>query len=662
MFELNYGAVPTSRTDCLARVLDCGDDNRGSISAICEPDLTIDGNSSLASSENYTNCKICGGFANFLCSRDSRAGWFCSFCNAYNELGNIPLSSSYLKHLGTAAVPTHSKFAIIIDLNCEFEENLDALKMLQFGSVQSLALITIEDGSVTIHTDGSHITVDAESSSCISHLKKLDTEWFIAKYGLLVRKIWTDQISFGAKLAELLCQRTRSKKRCRRNTALAIFLAQCLNPSQSIAFVFGPCTVAPGKVISMDRKNHIRQHRNIEEDKDVKYWKPSREFYNKMSKSLKFAPCTVFVASMDQVGIWEMRSCLNNFIQYESFNDRNFIYDWQAYIQGKGCYEITRIVIKTSNKLLLNGIFGPVSSLKDKDTHVSDTPKGFGGSGTFRYKGPSSNLPSILISLSVDTSRSAAEALQEMPDKFSFQMECYYKHLNQEYVSVETKFIPSTTLPGEHLLTQNFHWDIMAGSIMKKISFAVLFQGKFYDYDLRWWTLEIVKLLKSLNAIDVPGIKSLQEVTYFMQRSTLLRKRNTSPDEWIVYHWTILYSPLSHIFKMVRPQVYSTTGLIQNTTDILNYAEPLLVDGGNVLVVRDTSVGDSRVDSLKAAADTIYHDGSRFPKPWYRETKPGASQDRFVIARLGLTAEHSLHSDDLTLDKYMALFKSKSTA
>ncbi|CDO93189.1 unnamed protein product [Kluyveromyces dobzhanskii CBS 2104] len=661
MIELNYGAVPTSRTDSLARLLDCGDDNRGSISAICESDLTIHDELALQQSVNYTACENCGGFVNYLCSRDFRKGWFCSFCNSYNESGDIPSSLSYSKQLGIASSGTNSKAVVIIDLNCEFAEDLKALKRLQFSDVDSWALITIGNGTVTVHSDQQSITIDAESSSMLSHLKKFDTEWFNDKYRLSNQNIWTDQTTFRAKVHTLLPQQNNKKKRCKRNVALAIFLASCLKPQRSIGFVFGPGTVAPAKVISLDKKNHIRQHRNIEEGKDLKYWKNAIDFYRKMSESGSFVPCSLFIASMDQAGVWEMKPCLNNVVQYESFDDFNFEYDWLSYIGKQGCYVISQISLKCSSKLLVNGIFGPVSATKSYDTNVSDTPKGFGGSATFRYKGPNSSLPSLVVSLCIDTARNTADALQEMPDKFSFQTEIYYKYKNREFVAVETKFIPSTALPGDHSLTRNFHWDIMAGSIMKRISFEILFKNKFYDYNLSWWTLEMIKLLKQLQAIQIPNLEPLKVLTYFIQRSSLLQKRNTSPDQWIIYHWTILNSPLKHIFKMVKPEVRSKTMFIENTTSILNYVEPLIVDGGNFLVVRDTSPGHNTYDDLKKTAGAIFHDETRFPKPWYRETKPGDSQDRYAIARLGLISNHALRTDDLTLDQYMALFKPKNT-
>lgn len=663
MIELNYGAVPTSRTDTLARVLDCGDDNTGCISAICEPQLTIHEPMDFGSSVGILPCKDCSGYANYLSpkSPDGKAGWFCSFCNAFNETGVTPESGFYVKRLGSVNDLDPSRTVVIVDLNSEFENDISILKSLEFGTPLSLALVTIEDGSVSIHcSDFSRVIIDAESSKANSKLMKLDFNWFIVKYGLASSKFYMDNETFASKLTQLqFVNNPKSKKRCKRNTALAIFLASCLKPSRSIALIFGPCTVGPGKVISMTRKNHIRQHRNIEGGQDLKYWKEARNFYKGMSSSADFVQCSMFICSLDQIGMWEMEPCLAEVIQYESLSDTNFKYDWETFINNKSEYGITELKIKTSKRLLVNGVYGPVVAMNNSDSNVSDTPKGCAGSATYAYKGPKTDSPSILISLSVDTSRTADAALMEMPDKFCLQVEIYYRHKSKYYVAVDTKFIPSVNLPGSNSLTENFHWQVMVGSIMKRIAFEVLFKDKIYDYNMRRWILEIVKLVKSLNTIHIPNLNPLIKMTYFLQRSTLLQKRNTSPDEWIIYHWLILNYPLSHIFKMVKPDAYSKSGPVEFTSDIVKYNEPLLIDGGNFLVVRDTLAGDDRFEDLREAAIAEYHNEKRFPKPWYRETKPGSSQDRFVVAKLGLLSDHTLFTDDITLDQYVATFYKK---
>lgn len=351
MLELNYRTVPTSRTDTLARVLDCGSDNHGSLYGIYEPNLKVD--EQCLNLEPYYKCDQCKSSINVHSASGTRfemhGGWFCSFCNHYNQVGEVPKADSFLVDAGYAS--GQPRTVVIIDINTTFPEDLEVLKEIDYCELGSLCLITIQDGSVIVRGGKENTIVKADSNKVNNHLKKFDSLWFVNTFRLMQDNIWINSEQFQHAVKSLNISVSPSKKRCGRHTALAFFVASCLSPRQVIAFIMGPSTMAPGKVISIDRKNHIRQHRNIEEGKDMKYWKDSKTFYLNLSKYSNFVNITMFISSLDQVGVWEMLPCLKEVIQYESFADFNFRNDWETFVRTRASYNILDIDVFTSNKL-----------------------------------------------------------------------------------------------------------------------------------------------------------------------------------------------------------------------------------------------------------------------------------------------------------------------
>ena len=76
-------------------------------------------------------------------------------------------------------------------------------------------------------------------------------------------------------------------------------------------FVGGPCTSGPGMIVGTNLEETIRAHIDIERDKDP-YLKEATKFYETVADRCRKNRQTVdlFACCLDQVGLLEMRSCI----------------------------------------------------------------------------------------------------------------------------------------------------------------------------------------------------------------------------------------------------------------------------------------------------------------------------------------------------------------
>lgn len=103
-----------------------------------------------------------------------------------------------------------------------------------------------------------------------------------------------------------------------------------------VLFTGGPCTRGPGAVVSIDKSQIMRSHRDIIED-NIPLYSAAVGYYDSLAARLDRAnTCLdVFAQSFDQVGIMEMRNCVNQtggtMICGDAFTHENFISTLERY-------------------------------------------------------------------------------------------------------------------------------------------------------------------------------------------------------------------------------------------------------------------------------------------------------------------------------------------
>ena len=76
-------------------------------------------------------------------------------------------------------------------------------------------------------------------------------------------------------------------------------------------FAGGPCTSGPGMIVGTDLEETIRAHVDIERDK-APHLKAATTFYEGLAERCRKSRQTIdlFACCLDQVGLLEMRSCI----------------------------------------------------------------------------------------------------------------------------------------------------------------------------------------------------------------------------------------------------------------------------------------------------------------------------------------------------------------
>jgi protein transport protein SEC23 len=84
--------------------------------------------------------------------------------------------------------------------------------------------------------------------------------------------------------------------------------------SRIVNILGGPVTTGPGKIVSEDLKERIRSHLDIQKEREnTCHLKNAIKFYTECATRAQKAGIVldVFVASLDQVGIIEMKTCFD---------------------------------------------------------------------------------------------------------------------------------------------------------------------------------------------------------------------------------------------------------------------------------------------------------------------------------------------------------------
>jgi protein transport protein SEC23 len=80
------------------------------------------------------------------------------------------------------------------------------------------------------------------------------------------------------------------------------------HPARILAFLNGPCTEGPGQVVSVERKEVIRAHSDIQKGQ-APFWDKACKYYRQLAETLVAdnISCDICAAALDQCGIAEMR-------------------------------------------------------------------------------------------------------------------------------------------------------------------------------------------------------------------------------------------------------------------------------------------------------------------------------------------------------------------
>lgn len=192
--------------------------------------------------------------------------------------------------------------------------------------------------------------------------------------------------------------------------ALATGLLEALCGTQTgriLLMTSGPCTIGPGQVVAPALKEAMRSHHDIDKD-HAPYFKSARLFNNSIKERLTGGTHSwgvdVFVASYDQVGLFEMNELIEKsggvMVLSDAFGSGLFLSNFLKFMEmtGGGVNGLRdpnssgnilgpythlpelalhgTFEVLVSKELRVSGAIGPLTSLHKKSNILSDSQIG----------------------------------------------------------------------------------------------------------------------------------------------------------------------------------------------------------------------------------------------------------------------------------------------
>ncbi|XP_057315029.1 protein transport protein Sec23A-like [Hydractinia symbiolongicarpus] len=460
---------------------------------------------------------------------------------------------------------------------------------------------------------------------------------------------------------------------------IAVSLLECCYPNTGariMAFLGGPCTQGPGMVIDYELKNVIRSHHDIETD-NTPYMKKATRYYETLAQRAANNGHTIdmFVCNLDQIGLQEMRSCVNNTGGYmfmgDAFDTALFKQSFQRVFskdskdEFKAAYGAS-IEVKTSKELKVSGCIGNCTSLEKKGANISETEIGIGNTTAWKVSGLDLNTTNAFF-FEVANSHTAP-----IPQggRGCIQFITQYQHSSgQRRVRVTTcarNWVDSANL---HFIPASFDQEASA-VLMARVAVHRCDTDDNAQDVLRWLDRMLIRLVQKFGEYnkDDPNSFRLAEnlslypqFMFHLRRSQFLQYFNNSPDETAFYRHTLNKEDVTNSLIMIQPILYSysfhgppepvlldSSSITPDTILLLDtYFLVLIYDGETINAWKKQGYQDDPAhENFRQLIQAPLDDAqeilqSRFPVPRYVETAYDGSQARFLLSRVNPSQTHN---------------------
>jgi protein transport protein SEC23 len=477
-------------------------------------------------------------------------------------------------------------------------------------------------------------------------------------------------------------------KRAERCTGVAISVAQALletthnqHSGRILMMLGGPCTIGPGMVVGTGLEETIRSHTDLQKnEKNARYSKEAVKFYSTVSQKAVAAghAIDVFVGSLDQVGVHEMRSlsersggCL---VMSDSFSVGTFKDSLRKLLEpdATGYLQMgfnARVEIVVSKDLKVCGAIGAMSSLQKKGASVSETE--IGESGT------------TLWSVAALDHRSSYAFYFEpisttpQPGRYGYiQFQTYYNHPSgKKHLRVATiRTVYADSSANLQSLAIGFDQEA-AAALMARYAVVKCESEESLDV-LRWVDRMLIRLVSrfadyrkdDMSSFHLaPEFSLYPQFMYHLRRGPFLTTFGSSPDESAFYRTVLL-----------RDNVFNSLIMIQPTLKCYSFDSeepfPVILDASslkpNIILLLDTyfNLVVWKGETIHTWFEQGYHEreeyanfkallekpdvdakailADRFPVPRYIATVQGGSQARFLTSRVNPSVTHNTQANN----------------
>lgn len=503
----------------------------------------------------------------------------------------------------------------------------------------------------------------------------------------------------------------KSEHRPLRCTGVALSVASGLleasfqnSGSRIMLFSGGPATEGPGMVVGPELREPIRSHNDLVKE-SAKHYKKAVKFYTGLAKraSEKGQIIDIFAGCLDQIGMQEMKSLVNDtggyMILSDSFTTAIFK---QSFIRilskdSQGSLNMgfnTMLEVQTSKELKICGLIGSAVSANKKNSCVSETEIGIGGTCSWKFCGIT-NQTTVGIYFEISN-----QANPQNSNKGLIQFVTTYQHSNGQYRLRVTTVSRSMVSPNSNEIIGAFDQEA-AAVLMARIA---IFKA---DIDngpdvMKWLDRILIRLCQKVanyvkddpESFRLPDSFSIYpQFMFHLRRSQFLQVFNNSPDETAYYRHVIFGEDTNNSLIMIQPTLMSYSfneppkpvllDSISMKADVIllldTYFHILIWHGENIAAWRKEGYQDqpgyenfkALLESPKADAQEILSERLLIPR--YIDCDQGGSQARFLLSKLNPSQTHmtsqnpygggvatsaqSIFTDDVSLQVFMSHLK-----
>ncbi|KPI88100.1 putative Protein transport protein Sec23 [Leptomonas seymouri] len=391
-------------------------------------------------------------------------------------------------------------------------------------------------------------------------------------------------------------------------TAAAAIARATVKMGKILLFTGGPCTRGAGAVTSTDKADMMRFHRDIIEG-DTPFYAAAFDFYSALEPRLTAANACldVFAQSLDQVGVMEMRRCIDNtggsLIIEDETTDVMFLESLARYWQrcdlragtsmaaqqenGAGASSslpnpddyIARygfgvhIEVNTSSGTLLRGALGPCNVDVEANKKLparQASPLEVGVGGTTRWRVSSLDQGMTLAFIFDTATAEGKQVMESAHDKRFIQFVTRYTTPRGEQrvrvTSVVQPVAPSNATPDYFTQAGAFDQTCAATTVARlAVSILERHPGKWDDAK-RWLDTLLVCFVRRYSTFTPNQPNTLQlhpclslfpSFMYNLRRSEYFMVLNISPDETsFKRHW-LMRESVDNCVLMIQPTLDS---------------------------------------------------------------------------------------------------------
>lgn len=470
-----------------------------------------------------------------------------------------------------------------------------------------------------------------------------------------------------------------------------------------MVFTSGPCTNGPGRCVGTDMSEPIRTHQDFEKG-NVKTFRKSVKYYANIAQKLvnNNHVLDVFACSLDQVGIAEMKICIDAsggvIVLAETFDHDIFRKSLQKIFERDEQDHLNMafgatLEVACSKEVRISGAIGPCASLNKQSQYVGETDVGMGGTSAWKICSLDKSTTLSVIFEVVNQHNNPIPAGQFLVLQFVTRYQHSSGQSRCRVVTAARRWV-DTTSPDFAL---GFDQEAAAVAMARLAAFRAEHEESF-DV-LRWLDRSLIRFVAKFGDYtkDEPSSLRLAEqfslypqFMFHLRRSQFLQVFNNTPDETSFFRLMLNRETVLSCLVMIQPTLmaYGLEGPPQPVLLDASSVAPdkvLLLDTFFMVVVHyGKTVAEWRKagyhhqeeyasfkEMLEAplvnARELI---GERCPVPKLLECDQHGSQARFLLAKLNPSVTHNnqayaggevIFTDDVSLQVFMEHLAKLST-